>query len=65
MEVTQIDRPKNIKEITKFFGQLAGRSQDELTRVSEFLRRAKEKKPEPKTEPKAEDKKDPPSPPAP
>jgi hypothetical protein len=65
MEVTQIDRPKNIKDITKFFGQLAGRSQDELTRVSEFLRRAKEKKPEPKTEPKAEDKKDPPAPPAP
>ena len=63
MEMTAIESPKSLKDITKFMGQLAGRSQDELTRVSEFLKRAKETQPAP---PKAaEDKKNPPPPPAP
>lgn len=63
MEMTDIALPKNPKDLLKFIGQLAGRSQDELARVSEFLRKAKtvgedlappptpEKKPAPKRKP--------------
>lgn len=61
MEMTEIESPKSVKDVFKFFGQLAGRSQDELTRVAEFLKKAKEidvpqnpeKKPEPPQAPKA------------
>lgn len=54
MEMTGIDTPSaNLKSITKFFSQLAGRSQDELTRLNEFLKRAKEVSQEPPA-PKAE-----------
>lgn len=60
MEMTAIETPKGPKDLFKFIGQLAGRSQDELARLSEFLRKAKttselieqpkpeEKKPAPK-----------------
>ena len=41
MEMTEINVPKTPKDVLKFFGQISGRSQDELTRLSEFLRRAK------------------------
>lgn len=41
MEMTEISIPKNPKDVVKFFGQIAGRSQDELTRLTEFLRKAK------------------------
>jgi hypothetical protein len=54
MEMTGIETPSaNLKSITKFFSQLAGRSQDELTRLNEFLKRAKEVSAEPPA-PKAE-----------
>lgn len=43
MEVTEVEMPTtNIRSLGKFFTQLAGRSQDELTRLNEFLKRAKE-----------------------
>ncbi|MBI1215585.1 MAG: hypothetical protein GC185_07190 [Alphaproteobacteria bacterium] len=43
MEMTPIEAPgASLRGITKFFTSLAGRSQDELTRVQEFLKRAKE-----------------------
>ena len=43
MEMTEIEKPNvTVKGLTKFFTQLAGRSQDELTRLNEFLKRAKE-----------------------
>lgn len=54
MEMTEITLPKNPKDVVKFFGQIVGRSQDELTRLTEFLRKAKatdlfsEDKPAPK-----------------
>ncbi|MEZ0224668.1 MAG: hypothetical protein ACAH83_08955 [Alphaproteobacteria bacterium] len=60
MEMTEVEKPSSvsIKGLTKFFSQLAGRSQDELTRLNEFLKRAKEvqeKDSAPKTDvPKAE-----------
>lgn len=41
MEMTEISLPKNPKDVVKFFGQIVGRSQDELTRLTEFLRKAK------------------------
>lgn len=58
MEMTEIESPKSVKDVFKFFSQLAGRSQDELTRVSEFLKKAKEVQhppstPEKKPAPKA------------
>ncbi len=65
MEMTEIESPKSLKDVFKFFSQLAGRSQDEMTRVTEFLKKAKdvqqgpsdtEKKAVPKT------KKEPPAP---
>lgn len=56
MEMTAIETPTGIGDVTKFIKQLASRSQDELTRVSEFLKRAKIASEEPKAEPKAEDK---------
>ena len=43
MEMTEIEKPTvNVRGLTKFFSQLAGRSQDELTRLNEFLKRAKD-----------------------
>lgn len=64
MEMTEIEAPKNLKDIGRFFKQAAGRAQDEAVRVSEFLKRAKDAAPEQKTEPKAEDRKqEPPKPP--
>lgn len=57
MEMTEIEKPQGLRGVTKFITQLASRSQDELTRVSEFLKRAKEGFPDTKAEPKAEDKK--------
>ncbi len=43
MEMTEIESPSiSVKGVTRFFMQLAGRSQDELTRLNEFLKRAKE-----------------------
>ena len=82
MEMTEIEKPTvNMRGLTKFFSQLAGRSQDELTRLNEFLKRAKEvqdkpdatpkadapKAEEPKAEPQAKEppKPAPPAPPAP
>ena len=44
----------NLKSITKFFSQLTSRSQDELTRLNEFLKRAKEVSQEEPPAPKAE-----------
>ncbi len=41
MEMTAVSVPKNPKEVLSFFKQIVGRSQDELTRLSEFLRKAK------------------------
>ena len=41
MEMTEISLPKSPKDVVKFFGQIVGRSQDELTRLTEFLRKAK------------------------
>ena len=80
MEMTEIEKPSvNLKGLTRFFSQLASRSQDELTRLNEFLKRAKDvaqpeppktteppkaENPAPKAEPQAkEDKK--PEPPKP
>ena len=63
MEMTEVEKPAgvSIKSLTKFFSQLTSRSQDELTRLNEFLKRAKEVQdkqdaapPAPKDEPKAE-----------
>lgn len=80
MEVTEIEKPTvSMRGLTKFFSQLAGRSQDELTRLNEFLKRAKEvqdkqdatppaqpKAEEPKAEPQAKEQKpQPPKPDAP
>lgn len=80
MEMTEIEKPNvTVKGLTKFFSQLAGRGQDELTRLNEFLKRAKEVQPkaddkqqtpkaeEPKAEPQAKEppKPQPPAPPAP
>jgi hypothetical protein len=58
MEMTEIEAPSvNLKSLTKFFSQLASRGQDELTRLNEFLKRAKEvqqaQPPKPDAEPKA------------
>ena len=47
MEMTAIEAPKSLKDVTKFIRQLAGRSTDELARVSEFLKRAKDVSAEP------------------
>lgn len=60
MEMTDIEAPKSLKDVFKFFKQVAGRTSDELTRVSEFLKRARDvqppaPKPEPKSEPKGAD----------
>lgn len=70
MEMTEIEAPSpSLSGLGKFFTQLAGRSQDELTRLSEFLRRAKEIQEQPKNDQKAEpqakdaDKPAPPKPP--
>ncbi len=41
MEVTTIEFPKSPRDALKFGSQLVGRFQDELTRISEFLRTAK------------------------
>lgn len=41
MEMTAITVPKSPRDVMKFFGQIVGRSQDELTRLTEFLRKAK------------------------
>ncbi|MDE1151703.1 MAG: hypothetical protein PW788_04120 [Micavibrio sp.] len=54
MEMTEIEAPTGIKGVAKFFTQLAGRSQDELTRLQEFLKKAKEVQEVPPTEPKAQ-----------
>lgn len=40
-EMTEIALPKNPKEVLKFFSQIAGRSQDEIARLNDFLRHAK------------------------
>lgn len=55
MEMTQIEKPSSLKDVTKFITQLAYRSQDEITRINEFLKYAKEidVPPAPKAEPKA------------
>lgn len=58
MEMTPIEKPTNLKDVTKFITQMANRSQDELTRINEFLKQAKEiqvppKAAEPKAEPQA------------
>ncbi len=53
MEMTEIETPGSLKDVTKFIRQLAGRSQDELTRINEFLKHAKDLKPMPKAEPEA------------
>src|SRR5690606_5791606 len=42
MEMTPIEKPTNLKDVTKFIMQMANRSQDELTRINEFLKQAKE-----------------------
>jgi hypothetical protein len=59
MEMTEIEKPNvTVKGLTKFFSQLAGRGQDELTRLNEFLKRAKEVQDKPKdATPKAEEPK--------
>ncbi len=60
MEMTQIEGIKSVGDVTKFFKQLAGRSVDEVSRVTEFLKRAKDIVPDdvkPETEPKSEVKK--------
>jgi|GEM_PF-1484771 hypothetical protein len=54
MEMTQIEKPSSLKDVTKFIRQMANRSQDELTRINEFLRYAKEIEVPPKDAPKAE-----------
>jgi len=55
MEMTQIEKPGSLKDVTKFIRQMANRSQDELTRINEFLRYAKEiEVPPTAAEPKAE-----------
>ena len=41
MEMTEITMPKTPRQLAAFFGQIIGRSQDELTRLTEFLRTAK------------------------
>lgn len=41
MEMTSVSIPKSPKDVMKFFGQIVGRSQDELTRLTEFLNKAK------------------------
>jgi hypothetical protein len=56
MEMTAIEAPKNPRDVMKFIIQLAGRSQDELSRLSEFLRTAKnldDLPPAPETRPAA------------
>jgi hypothetical protein len=64
MEMTAIETPGNLRGLTKFFTSLASRSQDELTRVQEFLKRAKDvQTTPPQTQPPAADKK--PEPPKP
>jgi len=63
MEMTAIEKPTSIKDFVRFASQLVGRSQDELTRVSEFLRKAKEIDDMPKQEPKKGDNQ--PQPPTP
>lgn len=59
MEMTGIEKPQGIKDVTKFIGQLALRSQDELTRVSEFLKHAKDVSCAPKAEEKQPEAKKP------
>ncbi|MDD9901316.1 MAG: hypothetical protein OXT65_10085 [Alphaproteobacteria bacterium] len=59
MGMTDVDLPKNPKEAGVFFKQLLGRSQDELTRVAEFLKHAKGKQtpmPKPQEKPKDDPK---------
>ena len=41
MPMTEIKIPKSPRDVIRFFGQIVGRSQDELTRLTEFLRKAK------------------------
>ena len=41
MQMTEITLPKNIRDVTKFIGQIINRSQDEINRLNEFLRTAK------------------------
>lgn len=53
MEMTQIEAPSSLKDVTKFIRQMANRSQDELSRINEFLRHAKEIEVPPKAEPQA------------
>jgi hypothetical protein len=64
MEMTEIEKPSgvSVKSLTKFFSQLTSRSQDELTRLNEFLKRAKEVQekqnttpPAPKAEPQVKE----------
>ena len=42
MEMTSIEKPKSLRDVVGFITSLAGRGQDELTRVTEFLRTAKD-----------------------
>lgn len=42
MQMTEINMPRNIRDVPKFVRQVAGRSADELNRVNEFLKRAKD-----------------------
>ncbi len=67
MEMTEIEKPSSIKGVAKFFTQLAGRSQDELTRLQEFLKKAKEVQdtPDAKPQPGATDTPKKPEPPKP
>ena len=58
MEMTEIERPQSLKGVFKFFTQIAGRSQDELTRLQEFLKRAKEVQDAPEQKPQAAQKPD-------
>lgn len=58
MEMTEIERPQSLKGVFKFFGQLTGRSQDELVRLNEFLKRAKELQDTPDQKPQAAQKPD-------
>ena len=67
MEMTEIEKPSSLKGVAKFFTQLAGRSQDELTRLQEFLKKAKEVQdtPDAKPQPGATDTPKKPEPPKP
>lgn len=41
MEMTEIERPKSITHMGRFFKQVAGRSRDEVLRLQQFLERTK------------------------